>query len=735
MLIVMIDRLARFCIRRRYVVVAVWLLALIGLTVIGGAVKGESLQQGSLPDTDTERAQTVLEREFPAFASQASTTASEIVFQLKKGETGAITSKKDAIEAYLAKISKLKGVKDVRSPFNDQRPYISQDGRTAVATLAFDNAAESKLATLSKPVVNAAKDIRQEMTVEFSGFPFTEFVLPPSEAIGLGGAVIILLIAFGSLVAAGLPILTAIFGLGVAFAVINIFSSFLNMPEFTPQIAAMIGLGVGIDYALFIITRYREARLRGVPQNGAIEEAMGTAGRAVVFAGMTVAISLLGMLVIGLEFVNGMAIGATSAAVVMVIASMTLLPALLSTKVGLLVEKGFRSKKSKVRVASGETFWHRWSAYLQKHAWPAAIGGTLLLVAMSLPIFSLRTGVSDNGNVSDKLTIRKAYDLKAAAFGPGTNGPFFVVAETPGAGDTAVIEKLRDTISTLTISNADEKRAGKPAVAFVSPLTPAESGKAAIFQVIPTTGPQEVATEDLVNRLRDDIVPTAVSGTEAKAYIGGITAGNVDFANIMSSRLFVFIGIVLLLSFFLLMAVFRSILVPLKAVIMNVLSIGAAYGVIVAVFQWGWARQLFGIGKGGPIEPWAPMFIFAIVFGLSMDYEVFLLSRVKEEFDRTKNNSAAVVEGLASTARVITAAAAIMVLVFLGFVLGDRQVKLMGLGLATAVFVDATIVRIILVPATMELLGNNNWWFPKWLDRLIPKLNVEGTHIDEAVEA
>lgn len=733
MLICMIDRLARFCIRRRYAVMAVWLVALIGLTVVGSAVKGESLGQGSLPNTDTERAQTVLDREFPEFASQAGVTASEIVFQLKKDETGSITSKKAAIEGYLGEIAKLKGVKDVQSPFNEQRPYISPDGRTAVATLAFENAAESKLNLFSQPVVDAAADLRKDITVEFSGFPFAVFVLPPSEAVGLAGAVIILLIAFGSLVAAGLPILTAIFGLGVAFAIINVFSSFLNMPEFTPQIAAMIGLGVGIDYALFIITRYREARHRGVSQNGAIQEAIGTAGRAVVFAGMTVAISLMGMLVIGLEFVNGMAIGATSAAVVMVIASITLLPALLSTKVGLLVEKEFR--KNKKKTAATETVWHRWSRYLQKHAWPAAIGGTLILVLMSLPIFSLRTGVSDNGNLSDKLTLRRSYDIKAAAFGPGTNGPFFVVAEIPGAGDAAAIEKLRDKISTLTISNADEKLAGKPAVAFVSPLTPARSGKAAIFQVIPTTGPQEVATQDLVNRLRDDLVPAAVTGTAAKAYVGGITAGNVDFANIMSSRLFVFIGIVLVLSFFLLMAVFRSILVPLKAVIMNVLSIGAAYGVIVAVFQWGWARQLFGIGKGGPIEPWAPMFIFAIVFGLSMDYEVFLLSRVKEEFDRTKNNSAAVVEGLASTARVITAAAAIMVLVFLGFVLGDRQVKLMGLGLATAVFVDATIVRIILVPATMELLGNNNWWFPKWLDRIVPKLNVEGAHLEEPSKA
>ncbi len=736
----MIERLARFCVRYRYLVMGAWLVALIGLSVLGNAVKGDWLQQGGLPNTDTARAQALLNDEFPEFASQADQNASEIVLQVPAGTSGGLASKKDLIDAYLTKVATLKGVRNVVSPFDSAQPFVSPDGLTGVARIGFDASKAADITTLAQPVVDEATALRKEMTVEFSGFPFFKFVLPPSEAIGLTGAVIILLIAFGSIVAAGMPILTAIFGLGVTFALVNVFTSFLKMPQFTPQIAAMIGLGVGIDYALFIVTRYRDARHRGLDQEGAVVEAMSTAGRAVLFAGLTVAISLLGMLVIGLEFVNGMAIGATTAAAIMVLASMTLVPALLGSGVGRYIEGLFgRDRRETKRLADiaaeKETFWHRWSSYLQRHAWPAAIGGVVLLAVMAAPLFSLRTGVSDDGNLSKKLTIRKAYDLKAAAFGPGTNGPFFVTAKTPNDGDGAKIAELQKTISALTITS-DGADKGKPAVAFVSPAQPSKSGKAVVFQVIPTTGPQEIATVDLVNRLRDTVVPEALAGTTAEAYVGGITAGNVDFANIMGSRLFIFIGVVLLLSFLLLMAVFRSILVPLKAVIMNVLSIGAAYGVIVAVFQWGWAKEFFGVGKGGPIEPWAPMFIFAIVFGLSMDYEVFLLSRVKEEYDRTKNNSYAVVEGLASTARVITAAAAIMVLVFLGFVLGDRSIKLMGLGLATAVFVDATIVRMILVPATMELLGDKNWWFPGWLDRIVPRINVEGaSHGDTPVPA
>jgi RND superfamily putative drug exporter len=474
----------------------------------------------------------------------------------------------------------------------------------------------------------------------------------------------------------------------------------------------MISIGVGIDYALFIVTRYREALSGGADPERATVVALDTAGRAVLFAGTTVVIALAGLLVLNTQTFRGVAIGTSIGVLLTMAAAITLLPALLGF-VGRNIDKlRLPHRKEKPREQS---FWYRWSRVVQRRPWPAFLGALVLLLALALPVFGLRLGFGDAGNRVTSDTTRQAYDLLSEGFGPGFNGPLLLVAETPdGAEDASTLERLSATLNDT------------PGVAFATAPILNESGDAAILQVFPTTSPQDEATDQLVERLRDEVVPEAIQGTDVDVAVGGLPAAVRDFSSYTFRMLPVVVGIVLALSFLLLMTVFRSILVPLKAVVMNLLSVGVAYGLMVAVFQWGWGAGLLGVGKEGPIEAWAPLMMFAVVFGLSMDYEVFLLSRIKEEYDKTHDNAGAVADGLAVTARVITAAALIMVCVFGAFVLGpDRALKLFGFGMAVAVLVDATIVRLILVPATMELLGDRNWWLPGWLDRILPVVHVE----------
>ena len=592
---------------------------------------------------------------------------------------------------------------------------------------------------------------------------------------------IALMIAFGSVIAMGLPIGTAAVGLGVATAIVGLASRGLSIPEFGPQMAAMIGLGVGIDYALFIVSRYREHLLMGEDPETATVAALDTSGRAVIFAGITVMISLLGLFIMGLSFVQGLAVAGATAVLVMMLASITLLPALLGV-VGTRINTTTRGAAAAVAIwvlcgligvvtdqlgvfmlagtavvlammewehnfigriigriigkrfgapnwpgaaamrtplphreekAREHQFWFKWSRTVQRRPWPAFVAGAGILVALSIPLFGIRLGFSDEGNQPQDTTVRKAYDLIADSFGPGTNGPLYLVSTDPAA--------TAESAAAVDVALAEMQGTS---VAIATPGT--QVGPTTWSWVVyPTTAPQDEATADLVHQLRDQVLPA--SGIEV--WVGGWTAGGIDFSSYISGRLPYLIGAVLILSFLLLMMVFRSVLVPVKAVVMNLLSVGAAYGFIVAVFQWGWGALLIGVDHPGPVEAWAPMMLFAIVFGLSMDYEVFLLSRMKEEFDRTGDNATAVADGLASTARVITAAAIIMVCVFSAFALGDdRSLKLFGLGMAVAVFVDATVVRMVLVPATMELLGARNWWIPKWLDRILPHINVEASH-------
>jgi RND superfamily putative drug exporter len=506
----------------------------------------------------------------------------------------------------------------------------------------------------------------------------------------------------------GLPILTALIGIAISIAGVGVIANFFTTPDFAAQVATMIGIGVGIDYALFIVTRYRTALHRTRSPEAAVIEAMNTSGRAVLFAGFTVMVSVLGIFLMGLPFLHGLAVGISLAVVIAVLAALTLLPALLGF-VGFTIDRFKVGRTPRER----ETLWHRWARTVQRRPVPIALAGLIVLLLLAVPALQLRLGSADASNDPKSSTTHQAYDLIAHGFGPGANGPILVVAEGPGRNLGSALPHLEQALRAT------------PGVASVTDARLSASGSAALATLYPATGPQDKATERLVHRLREHVVPDAIAHRGVQVHLGGQTASSIDFADVIGARLPIFIGAVLTLSFLLLLIVFRSVLVPLKAVLMNLLSIGAAYGVIVAAFQWGWGADLLGV-SAAPIEPWVPMMLFAIVFGLSMDYEVFLLSAVREQYDRTGDNATAVAEGLASTARVITAAALIMVFVFGSFVVSDlRALKLIGLGLAVAVAIDATVVRVVLVPATMELLGDANWWLPRWLQRLIPKVRVD----------
>ena len=527
-------------------------------------------------------------------------------------------------------------------------------------------------------------------------------------------AVIILLLTFGTVVAMGLPIITALFALGVGLSLVAIGTHVFNTANFAIILAAMIGLGVGIDYALFILTRFRNGLDEGLePQQAAIK-AVDTAGRAVLFAGITVIISLLGMFLLGLNFLYGVAAAAALAVLFTMIAALTLLPALL-TMVGRRIDRlripGL-GKRSTSLDEGGR--WFRWSREIQRRPWLAAtLSGGLLLV-LCIPTLSLRLGTNDAGTEPPDKTTRKAYDLLAEGFGPGFNGPFVMVAALPGKGEDQGLTQLSKTL---------ENEKGVAAVTSVS-LNKAEN--TGVFQVYPTTSPQSVDTTKLLDHIRNDVIPPIEAKTGAQLHVGGVNAIFEDFGNAISEKLPLFIGVVVLLSALLLMLVFRSILVPVKAVLMNLLSIGASFGIIVAVFQWGWGAGIIGVDNTGPIISFFPIFLFAIVFGLSMDYEVFLMSRIHEEWEHRQDPTEAVTRGLALTGRVITAAALIMVTVFASFMLGEeRIIKLFGLGLASAVLIDAVIIRSVLVPAIMQLLGRRAWWFPDWLGRILPRLAVE----------
>jgi RND superfamily putative drug exporter len=743
--------MAAWCVRHRWLVIVTWVVLLIGVNAVAGAVGPDYRTDFTLPDGDAKRVQELLEASAPDRAG----FTSQVVIRSESGvDDPAVRAALDEITTF----AETRGDITVTSPY-ESPSQISADGTIAFAQLDIrDSRTFTELQEVGDEIREFGDGIELPtgMQIEYGGDLFADFELPESEIYGLIAAVIILILAFGSVLAMGLPIGTALFGLGIASALVSLLSHVLSMPDFTTAMVAMIGIGVGIDYALFIVTRYRDNLHAGAGVDDAIVDSLDTSGRAVLFAGLTVIISLLGLMLVGLTFVQGVAVASAVGVAMVMAGALTLLPALLrlvgaridNTTWAALIAVGVVVLAAIAGIVAGvggifvaglvgavvffaasfairplrrlvprrtpppreEQVWYRWSRFVQRRPWPSAIGAVVVLLVLAFPLLSIRLGFGDYGNYPEETTVRAAYDLIADGFGPGSNGPLFVAVE----GDTARPGPLEQFAGTL---DATED------VAFAVP-TPITDSLGLVI-VYPQSAPQDEATAALVDRLRDDVIPA--SGVDAA--VGGITAASTDFATYLAGRMPVLIGVVLLLSFMLLMAVFRSVLVPLKAVVMNLLSIGAAYGILVAIFQWGWGRDLIGVDRAGPIEAWVPMFLFAIVFGLSMDYEVFLLSRIKEEYDRTGDNATAVADGLAATARVITAAALIMFCVFFAFVLGDdRALKLFGFGLAIAVLLDATIVRMLLVPATMELLGDRNWWLPAWIDRILPRIDVEGAH-------
>jgi putative drug exporter of the RND superfamily len=692
----MIERLALASFRRRWRTVFAWIALLAAVIVGSSAVAGDFANGGRMKGTDSDAAYELLGRAFPSEEGSTVTLA----YGARAGLES--TAAQQVIDEFVAAADAIERVDQVTPPAE-----LSPDGKIGVGSLRVTGTVEQQIETVASLRAVAKTSAGKGVDVDYAHFAFEEGGLnSTAEIVGVAAAVVILLMAFGSIVAMGVPIISALMGVAAAASLVGAWAAIVPTPEFTTQVALMIGLGVGIDYALFIITRYRRALAEGATAEDAIVEAMSTAGRAVVFAGSIVMVSLLGMILIGLEFLNGLALGSATSVLIAVLGAITLVPALLG-----ITGKQIGKRAVKAAHSTKETIWHRWARFVQRRAAVGAAVGTVVLLGLAAPIMVMRLASADLGTSAKGETTRIAYDRLADAFGPGINGPLLIAVDTPS-------QPARDQVAALETSLT--KTDG---VARVLPAEFNEASTAAQIVLFPKTSPQSEETSKLVHRIRDDIKQDG----NITAHVGGQTASDIDFADLMGARLPLFIGSVLVASFILLMLVFRSILVPLKAVLLNLLSIGTAYGLLVMVFQWGWFGSVFGVEQGAPIEPWAPMMLFAIVFGLSMDYEVFLLSSVHERFRKTGNNSEAVVEGLASTARVITAAAAIMIAVFGAFVANDlRSIKLIGFGLAAAVLVDATLVRMLLVPATMELLGAKNWWMPRWLDRLLPKLRIEG---------
>jgi putative drug exporter of the RND superfamily len=733
-------KLARWTTTHRLYIAIGWVVLLIAVNVIAQSGGGASYSNNfTLPNSDAQRASDLLARSFPAQAGDRDT----IVF---KTESGSVRepSVRNHMSALFAKVNDLPHVSGVISPYaaTQAGKAISANGQIAFATVVFDEKANELPKSAGENVVKAADAARiPGLQIELGGQAIEqtqEEGFGITTAVGLLAAIVVLLVTFGSLIAMGLPIMTALFGLGTGLGLIALFTHVVDTPNFSSELAAMIGLGVGIDYSLFIVTRFREAYSTPGPTFGNVREsvvqAMDTAGRAVLFAGCTVVIALLGMMLLGVDFLYGVAISASIGVLMVMLGSLTLLPALLTFAGGRLVRPSRRARKRGVQATDarhGHT-WLRWSGFVQRHSWTIATASVLVMLLIAAPATALRLGSSDAGNDPVHTTTYKAYQLLAEGFGKGFNGPLLVVAEVPNPKREAAEGGVLLTTPTSGSAKAaiEELRAamaGAPDVAAVAPAKFNPGGNVATISVYPTSSPQEYRTTQLVSHLRNQTIPPVEQRTGMHVYVGGITAGSVDFAAVLAKKLPLFIGVVVLLSALLLMVVFRSLVIPVQAAIMNLLSIGASLGVIVVVFQWGWVDGLMGI-KGGPIESFIPVMLFAIVFGLSMDYEVFLVSRIHEQWARNGDSRKAVGEGLALTGRVVTAAAAIMICVFLSFMLGEsRVIKEFGLSLASAVFLDAVVVRCLLLPAVLNILGDTTWKIPRWLDRALPRLNIEGS--------
>ena len=719
---------------RRTVVIG-WVLLLIAALGASGAVGSKFSSNFSLPGTESQRAADLLSRQFPAQAGDAD----QIVLATRQG-TLSQAPVRARVTAMLAQVATLPHVTGVVSPYSPKGAHaISANGTVAFATVTFDERANVIPVPAIERVVNVAKAAASPQLQVALGGQAIEAVQKPSigaaTAVGLLAAIIVLLVTFGSFLAMGLPIVTALLGLGTGIGLASLGSHVIGMPNFATELAAMIGLGVGIDYALFVVTRFRENYLAHGDVERSVIAAMDTAGRAVLFAGLTVIIALLGQFALGVDFLYGLAVASSLAVLMTMIAALTVLPALMS-KYGERIARGRDGRRSRRFSRAGRAgergagagepsaagsmaasapsgFWARWSGTIERHPWPGAIAGLAIMLVLASPALALRLGNSDAGNNPPNQTTRQAYDLLAKGFGPGFNGPLLVVASLPRKDDVGALTRVSATL------------AEQQDVASVSPARISPSGETAVFDVYPRSAPQALATTELVSSLRGHALPPLAASTGTTLLVGGTGAITIDFTQVLANKLPLFVGIVVALSALLLLVVFRSLVIPIQAAVMNLLSIGASLGVVVAIFQWGWLGGLFNV-KGAPIQAFIPVLLFAIVFGLSMDYEVFLVSRIHEEWTRTRDPHRAVGHALASTGRVITAAATIMICVFLSFVAGgERILELFGLSLASAVFLDAFVVRSLLLPSVLQLLGARTWALPSWLQHRLPHIAID----------
>jgi RND superfamily putative drug exporter len=702
--------LAEMAHKRRWLVVAVWLFAIVS---VGGAAKSAGSAFSSsfdLPDTESSRVQEILAKEFPAQRGDSS----QIVIET----TGKLTSPDNqaTIERLLAEVAKSPIVESIDSPFDPRSAALNAEENIGFAIVHFNDRAQELPKEEIKNVVEVAQSFESaSLEVNLSGavIKLANAVEPSSsEAIAILAAFLVLLYTFGSLVATLVPIVVAVFALAVGSALVSITSNAMPIADFAPILASLVGLGVGIDYALFIVTRFRRAIHEGKTVHESIRIAMTTSGRSVLFAGIIVCISMLGLFTVGLSFLNGVGVAASISVIVSMIASLTLLPAFLSI-IGKNIDRLRIPFKKLHQEEEGGKGWKKWADKIQAHPVRWAVSSTLILLFICVPVTQIRLGASDSGNDPVGSTTRQAYDTLAKGFGPGFNGPITMLAD---------VSNQKSADSAL---RAVEIIKSQSDVAAVLPAIPTQDGKYQLITVYPKSSPQSEKTSDFISELREEVIPAIERETGVSIQVGGLVAIFKDFGDVLTSKLLPFILSVVILSMLLLMILFRSILIPIKAAGMNLLSICAAFGVVVAGFQWGWFEPIFGT-SAGPIESFLPIMLFAILFGLSMDYEVFLVSRIHEEWIKSGNSKESVSKGLAATGSIITAAAAIMIVVFMAFVfLGERTIQLFGVGLAVAVLIDATIIRSTLVPSLMQLAGRWNWYLPNFIERKLPKVRLE----------
>ena len=718
--------LARLCFRRRKTILILWLVALIGFFVLDRAAGNAFSTKFQLPNTPSATALNLLQKEFPAVSG----SSDQIVLHSTTG-TVSDPAVQARARAMLDKVATLPHVRSVTSPYTAAGAHqISTDGIIAFATVTFDEQSQNvPKAAVQKVIATAQAASDHQLQVELGG-PDIEQAQSQSGSsstlLGVVLALIVLGIAFGALFAAFLPLITALIAIGVGYSITGLLSHAFSVASFSTILGVLIGLGVGVDYALFIVTRHRTGLRGGRDVGDAAVNAVNTAGRAVFFAGITVCIALLGQFALGISFLYGIAVSAAITVALTMLASLTLLPALLGFFGLKVLSRRQRAEMQRTGpVAEASTgFWRRWATGIERRPVLPSIVALAVVVVLALPFFSLHLGLDDAGSDQAGTTTRQAYDLLAKGFGPGFNGPFQVVAELPTRGDdSAFATVMQDLLH-------------QRGVVAVTPPVLGPSGTVAVSILYPSSSPQSTQTSWLLNRLRNTVIPRASAGTGLTVLVGGTTAIQTDFSHVLSSKLPLFVAVVVILAFLLLMAVFRSLLIPVVASVMNLLSVAAALGILNAIFSWGWGHSLFGISGTAPVAVFVPVLMFSILFGLSMDYEVFLVSRMHEEWLMKRDNRLAVTLGQAETGRVITAAATIMILVFASFVFGGSVViKQFGIGLAGAIIIDAFIIRTALVPAVMHLIGKANWWLPAWLDRIIPRLNVEARDFDVPVLA